>query len=96
MGSPRGKKGWYEENPRETEGREPRAAGEHTTATKHTNRRPEGTKRARVVCPRAQANTNKVWQRSTNPNPPQQSPQGSKDQGRTTSTKYTTPGEEMP
>ena len=74
VGSPLGKKRWYEGNPRETEEREPHAAaGKHTTATKHTNRRPEGPKRARVVC-RAQANTNKVWQKSTSPNPPQQSP----------------------
>ena len=76
VGSPRGKKRWCEVNPRETEEREPHAAGEHSTATKHTNRRPEGTKRERVVCPRAQGNTNKVWQRSTSPNPPQQSPRG--------------------
>ena len=32
--------------PRETEGREPNATREDATATKHTNHKPEGTKRA--------------------------------------------------
>ena len=32
--------------PHETERREPMATGEHTTATNHTNHKPEGTKRA--------------------------------------------------
>ena len=31
---------------RETERREPHATGEDTTATKHTNHKPEGTKKA--------------------------------------------------
>ena len=33
-------------HPRETEGREPHATREDATATKHTNHKPEGTKRA--------------------------------------------------
>ena len=33
-------------HPRETEGREPHATREDATATKHTNPKPEGTKRA--------------------------------------------------
>ena len=33
-------------HPRETEGREPHATREDTTAAKHTNHKPEGTKRA--------------------------------------------------
>ena len=33
-------------HPRETEGREPQATREDATATKHTNHKPEGTKRA--------------------------------------------------
>ena len=33
-------------HPRETEGREPHATREDVTATKHTNHKPEGTKRA--------------------------------------------------
>ena len=47
MASPCGKKRWYEEHPHETERREPNATGEHTTATKQTNHKPKGTKRAR-------------------------------------------------
>ena len=41
-----GRKGAH---PRETEGREPHATREDATATKHTNHKPEGTKRASGV-----------------------------------------------
>ena len=38
--------GMKDAHPRETERREPHASREDTTATKHTNHKPEGTKRA--------------------------------------------------
>ena len=89
MGSPRGEKRWYEGHCHETKRREPHATGEHTTATEHANHKPEGAKRARVVCSRAQTNTSRVCRGSMNPSPPPQTPRGWKDRGWTTRTKYT-------
>ena len=47
MGSPSGKKGWYETGkPRNRKKGATRYLGAHTTATEHTNHRLEGTKSA--------------------------------------------------
>ena len=53
MGSPCGKKRWYEEHPQKNESRESHTTSEHTTAAKHTNHKPEGTKRAGGMTTRA-------------------------------------------
>ena len=53
MGSPCGKNRWYEEHPHKNKRREPHGTGEHTTATKHTTHKPDGTKSASGMPTRA-------------------------------------------
>ena len=53
---------------RETEGREPHATREDATATKHTNHKPEGTKRARGM-PTHASTHEQVMAREREPEP---------------------------